>query len=130
MRHHIPSIGRMSINKVSKTLVNLWFCLTWKRESNILLYNHLPQSGKAMAMYDIEIVVEEIDDGGDYRFVATSPDLPNLLVGGDTPEEVIDLAPQVASALIASMNASGDPLPPTVRPMPKLPFSSRIAVTA
>lgn len=81
-------------------------------------------------MYDIEIVVEEIADGGDYRFVATSPDLPNLLVGGDTPEEVIDLAPQVASALIASMKAAGDSLPPTVRPVPNLPFTSRMAVTA
>jgi predicted RNase H-like HicB family nuclease len=83
-----------------------------------------------MAMYDIEIVVEEIDDGGDYRFVATSPDLPNLLVGGDTPEEVIDLAPRVASALIASMKAAGDTFPPTLKPAPKLPFSSRLAVTA
>lgn len=83
-----------------------------------------------MTMYDIEIVVEEIADGGDYRFVATSPDLPNLLVGGDTPEEVIDLAPQIASALIASMKAAGDTLPPTVRPVPRLPFTSRMAVTA
>jgi predicted RNase H-like HicB family nuclease len=83
-----------------------------------------------MALYDIEIVVEEIDDGGDYRFVATSPDLPNLLVAGDTPEEVIDLAPQVASALIASMKAAGDKFPPTLRPVPRLPFSSRMAITA
>jgi predicted RNase H-like HicB family nuclease len=43
--------------------------------------------------------------------LATSPDLPNLLVAGDTVDEVLSLAPQVAAALIASMNAAGDPLP-------------------
>ena len=49
--------------------------------------------------------MEELDDGSDYRFVASSPDLPNLTVVGDTVEEVLVLAPQVASALIASMKA-------------------------
>ncbi len=47
----------------------------------------------------------------DYRYMATSPDLPNLIVVGDTPDEVLALAPQVASALIASMKAAGDPIP-------------------
>ena len=57
-----------------------------------------------MDIYNLRIVVEALDDG-DYRYLATSPDLPNLFVAGETPEEVLSLAPQVASALIASMQA-------------------------
>ncbi len=56
-----------------------------------------------MNLYDLQIVVEELQDGGDYQYLASSPDLPNLLVVGDTVEEVLTLAPQVASALIASL---------------------------
>lgn len=83
-----------------------------------------------MVLYDLKIELEELDDGGDYRYLATSPDLPGLLVVGDTAEEVLALAPQVASALIASLKAAGDPLPETVRAITSLPFSSRVAVTA
>ena len=68
-----------------------------------------------MALYDLQITVEELTDGGDYRYLATSPDLPNLIVVGDTVEEVLVLAPHVAEALIASMQAAGDPLPDTLR---------------
>ncbi len=68
-----------------------------------------------MKMYDLRIRVEKLEDGGDYRFAATSPDLPNLLVVGDTAEEVLALAPEVAGALISSMKASGDPLPKKLR---------------
>ena len=65
-----------------------------------------------MDIYSLRIIVEALDDG-DYRYLATSPDLPNLIVAGETPEEVLSLAPQVASALIASMKAFGDQLPRT-----------------
>lgn len=67
-------------------------------------------------LYELRIQVEELNDGGDYRFLATSPDLPNLLVAGDSAEEVLNLAPQVASALITSMREAGDPLPPAIEP--------------
>lgn len=80
--------------------------------------------------YDLRIQVEELNDGGDYRYLATSPDLRNLLVAGDTVEEVLTLAPQVASALIASMKAAGDPLPAKLRAIPALPSISHIAVPA
>jgi predicted RNase H-like HicB family nuclease len=83
-----------------------------------------------MTLYDLAIQVEELDDGGDYRYMATSPDLPNLLVVGDTIEEVLALAPQVAAALIASMKETGDALPGTLRAIPALPFASRVAVPA
>lgn len=69
-----------------------------------------------MALYDLEIEVEELDDGGDYRYMATSPDLPNLIVVGDSAEEVLALAPHVASVLIASMKAAGDPMPDIPNP--------------
>ncbi len=54
-------------------------------------------------MYELRIEVEELDDGGDYRYMGTSPDLPNLIVVGDTVEEVLALAPGVARALIETM---------------------------
>lgn len=81
-----------------------------------------------MNIYDIRLQVEALADGGDYRYLATSPDLPSLIVVGDTAEEVLALAPDVASALIDSLAASGDPLPPTLRRITKLPFVSHIAV--
>lgn len=73
-----------------------------------------------MELYSLRIVVEELMDSGDYRCMATSPDLPNLIVAGDTPYEVLSLAPQVASALIASMKALGDK-PPSPCPSPSGP---------
>jgi predicted RNase H-like HicB family nuclease len=75
-----------------------------------------------MLLYDLKITVEELKDGSDYHYLATSPELPNLIVVGDTPEEVLTLAPQVAAALITSMKAAGDPLPDTLRVIPSLPF--------
>jgi predicted RNase H-like HicB family nuclease len=83
-----------------------------------------------MELYDLQITIEELDDGGDYRYLAASPDLPNLIVVGDTIEEVLSLAPHVASALIASMKAAGDKLPDSVRAIATLPFASRLAVAA
>ncbi len=58
-------------------------------------------------LYDLQLTIETLNDG-DYRYMATSPDLPNLIVAGDTIEEVLALAPQVAASLIASMKAAGD----------------------
>ncbi len=81
-----------------------------------------------MVLYDLKIKVEELNDGSDYRYMATSPDLPNLIVVGDTQDEVIALAPQVASALIASMKASGDLLPKKLRAASSLPLVSHITV--
>jgi len=82
-----------------------------------------------MALYDLAITVEELDDGSGYRYMASSPDLPNLIVVGDTTEEVLSLAPRVAAALIDSMKASGDPLPDTLKVIASLPFVSRVTVS-
>ncbi len=83
-----------------------------------------------MQLYDIQIKVEKLKDGGDYQYIATSPDLPGLLVAGDTPDEVLALAPDVAAALIASLRAAGDPLPDALRTLPATSFVSHIAVPA
>jgi predicted RNase H-like HicB family nuclease len=83
-----------------------------------------------MVLYDLRIELEELDDGGDYRYMATSADLPGLIVAGDTTEEVLALAPRVASALIASLKVAGDPLPESVRKVTCLPFTSHVAVAA
>jgi len=34
------------------------------------------EEGQTVNIYNLVIHVEEIHDGGDYRYVATSPDLP------------------------------------------------------
>jgi predicted RNase H-like HicB family nuclease len=81
-------------------------------------------------LYELRVEVQELTDGGDYRFMATSPDLPNLIVAGDTPEEVLNLAPQVAAALITSMKQSGDPLPPTLTAPTPLTHATRVTVAA
>ncbi|MDI6768943.1 MAG: hypothetical protein QMD04_04635 [Anaerolineales bacterium] len=82
-----------------------------------------------MELYDLRIEVEELDDGSSYRYMAVSPDLPGLIVVGDTTEEVLTLAPQVASSLIASIKAAGDALPDTLKLIPSLPFTSHLTVT-
>lgn len=86
--------------------------------------------GQTMNIYDLAIHVEEVQGGGDYRYVATSPDLPGLLVAGDTAEEVLSLVPSVAGAMIASLRAEGDPLPATMRPVSSFPLLTHVAVTA
>ena len=83
-----------------------------------------------MKIYDLVLHVEQIQDGGDYRYLATSPDLPGLMVAGDTAEEVLSLTPSVASALIASLQAEGDPLPATIRALSSFPLITHVAVTA
>lgn len=80
-----------------------------------------------MEVVDLKLTIEEIEEGGDYRYLATSRELPNLLVAGATVEEVLAEAPRVASALIASMNAAGDPLPKRVRRSREFPCTSHVA---
>lgn len=80
-------------------------------------------------LYDLTIWVEELKDGSDYQYVATSPELPNLIVVGETAEEVLTMAPPVAAALITSMQAAGDPLPGSVHAISNVPFAAHLTVT-
>lgn len=45
------------------------------------------------------------------RFVATSPEVPGLVVEGCTMDEVMELAPAVARQIAQSCVHHGDPLP-------------------
>ncbi len=63
-------------------------------------------------VYNLKITIEQLEDG-DYRYMATSPDLPNLIVAGDTIDEVLAEAPSVARALIETMQETGQPVPET-----------------
>jgi predicted RNase H-like HicB family nuclease len=83
----------------------------------------------SMNIYELTIRLKELNGGGDHEYMATSPDLPGLIVVGDTPDEVIDLAPQVDSALIASLKDSGDKIPETLQPITRLPHISRLTIT-
>jgi predicted RNase H-like HicB family nuclease len=78
--------------------------------------------------YELRIEIEELDDGSDYKYMGTSPDLPNLIVVGDSIEEVLALAPGVAQALIETMREHGQPLPPLVQV--QQPWQTRVLVPA
>ena len=62
-------------------------------------------------VYELPIEIEELLDGSDYKYIGTSPDLPNLIVVGDTIEEVVALAPDVARALIQTLRDHDLPVP-------------------
>ncbi len=63
-------------------------------------------------MYELTLDIRRLEEG---PYLGTSPDLPGLLVQAATPEEVIDLAPDVARALIAVMLETGQMLPAGLR---------------
>lgn len=65
-------------------------------------------------MYQITLEIQRLDEG---PYLGTSPDLPGLIVQGATPEEVVDLAPDIARELIEVMIETGQPLPPSLHPL-------------
>ena len=80
-------------------------------------------------LYELRLEIEELDDGGDYKYMGTSPDLPSLIVAGDSVEEVISLAPSVSRALIETMREQGQSLPPSLVEAHE-PFRTHILVPA
>lgn len=78
-------------------------------------------------VYSLRIEIERLEDG-DYRYMATSPDLPNLIVAGDTVNEVLAEAPAVARALIETMRETGQPLPNRLKVVP-MPYQADLLVT-
>ena len=66
-------------------------------------------------LYELRIQIEELDDSGDYRYLGTSPDLPNLIVVGDSVEEILAHAPGVARALLETMQEHEMPTPHLVK---------------
>jgi predicted RNase H-like HicB family nuclease len=59
----------------------------------------------------IRLHVEPLDEGG---FVATSPDVPGLVVEGRSLVEVAEIAQDVARRIAESCREHGDPLPPAL----------------
>ena len=94
-------------------------------------YNALATAwGATMQVYELELRIAALPEDGDYRFLATRPDLPGLLVAGETIGAVLAQAPLVAAALLASLKAAGDPLPDSLRPVSHVPFTTRVVVSA
>ena len=51
-------------------------------------------------MYQITLEIQKLEEG---PYLGTSPELPGLIVQGATPEEVVELAPDIARELIEVM---------------------------
>lgn len=62
-------------------------------------------------MYKIDLEIERLPEG---PYLGTSPDLPGLVVQGDSVQEVLQLAPDLAHDLIAVMVETNQRLPPGV----------------
>jgi predicted RNase H-like HicB family nuclease len=77
-----------------------------------------------MKTRNLTIRVQKLRKGGDYRYLGTCSDLPNLLVAGDSRDEVVALAPKVAEALVVSMKAVRDVRPKRARKPPRLASKS------
>jgi predicted RNase H-like HicB family nuclease len=62
-------------------------------------------------MYKITLEIEQLPEG---PYLATSPDLPGLVVQADNVQEVLRLAPDVAHDLISVMIETNQQLPPGI----------------
>ena len=65
-------------------------------------------------MYQITLEIRRLDEG---PYLGTSPELPGLIVQGASPEEVVELAPDIARELTAVILETGQPLPPGLHPL-------------
>ena len=59
-------------------------------------------------MYKITLEIEQLPEG---PYLGTSPELPGLVVQGESVQEILRLAPDVAHDLIAVMVETNQPLP-------------------
>ena len=65
-------------------------------------------------MYQITLEIQQLEEG---PYLGTSPELPGLIVQGKSPEEVVELAPDIARELIEVMLETGEALPPGLQPL-------------
>jgi len=77
-----------------------------------------------MTRYRLPIEINSLEEGG---YLATSPTLPGFLVQAKTVEEVLQLAPGVAQALIEAMREKGVPLPQALQSV-EPPFHAELLV--
>ena len=66
-----------------------------------------------MNVYQITLEIQKLEEG---PYLGTSPELPGLIVQGKSPEEVVELAPDIARELIEVMLETGEALPPRLAP--------------
>ncbi len=59
----------------------------------------------------VSVHIEELPEGG---YLATSDELPGLVAQGRTIAETIDIARDVARALVETYEVHGDPMPPAL----------------
>lgn len=59
-------------------------------------------------MYQITLEIQKLEEG---PYLGTSPDLPGLIVQGSSPEEVVEIAPDIARVLIEVQQSSQRPAP-------------------
>ena len=59
----------------------------------------------------IRLHIEPLNEGG---FVATSPDVPGLIVEGRSLVEVAELAQHLTRTIVETYLDHGDPLPPSL----------------
>ena len=79
-----------------------------------------------MSAYRLPLDIEPLEEGG---FLGRCPVLPGLNVQADTVEEVEQLAPGVAKALIEAMREKGVALPPEIEET-EAPFHAELLVPA
>ncbi|MCK6624642.1 MAG: type II toxin-antitoxin system HicB family antitoxin [Anaerolineae bacterium] len=77
-------------------------------------------------VYNLRLTIEPLADG-DYKYMATSPDLPNLIVAGDTIDEILADAPAVIRALLETMQETGQSLPETLK-VEAIPYQANLPV--
>ena len=59
-------------------------------------------------MYKITLEIQELPEG---PYLGTSPELPGLVIQGESMQQVLELAPDVAHDLIEVMLETGQVLP-------------------
>jgi antitoxin HicB len=64
-----------------------------------------------MSEATIRLHIEPLEEGG---FLATSPDVPGLVVEGRSIVEAVEISQDVARKIAESCREHGDPLPPAL----------------
>lgn len=73
----------------------------------------------------VPVTVEQLEEGG---FLVTSDALQGLLAEGDTVEEALDFAQDVAEKLLESRREHGVPVPDSLTPSPAHPVAAALFV--
>lgn len=73
----------------------------------------------------IRLHIEPLEEGG---FVATSPDVPGLVVEGRSVMETVEIAQGLTRKIVESCLEHGDPLPPALTKIRRTPLDLRIPV--